>query len=192
MPAISGAYSPCIPHCPPVGNDPTGGSLQFVRLNQLATSAACGPSDSGRRGGARAGRRGLGARPRCRVCICFGFFFSTRSAISPEQKNMPFSAKNIVLKTKTEVPAVVFACLASPAAGLNEIFLHAAGVRSRSPMYTRPSPGGPIPVDVSMTRTSMNSGEYVCLRACVAVEILLKFEVSLRAFQPCAISSELA
>jgi hypothetical protein len=51
------------------------------------------------------------------------FFFPPRGAprgavISPERKNTPFSAKNrpevekLVLKTKTEVPAVVFACLA--------------------------------------------------------------------------------
>jgi hypothetical protein len=39
----------------------------------------------------------------------------------------------------------------------------------------------------------MNFGEYACLRACMtAVVTLLKFEDSLRAFQPCANLSELA
>jgi hypothetical protein len=58
-------------------------------------------------------------------------------------------------------PSVVSAADAPPAAGLNEIFLRAAGVRSRSPMQTRPSPGGPIPVDVSMVRTRLGVRRFV-------------------------------
>jgi hypothetical protein len=42
----------------------------------------------------------------------------------------------------------------------------------------------PIPVGVSMVRTSMDFGECAFARARVTADIILKFEVSLRAFQP--------
>jgi hypothetical protein len=59
---------------PQFGSDPTGESLQFVRLaSQLATSAACGPGDSGRSGGA-GGKEGLrGAPPVPRVYLFLAF-----------------------------------------------------------------------------------------------------------------------
>jgi hypothetical protein len=50
--------------------------------------AACGPGDLDQAGEGPGGdRRGVGARPRCRARIFFGFFFSTRSSRILKSKN---------------------------------------------------------------------------------------------------------
>jgi hypothetical protein len=74
MPAISEAYIlrstahvyRTLPQC---DDDPTGGSLQLVRLKRLPQRHAARATRGGARG-ARGARRGLGARARFRACTC--------------------------------------------------------------------------------------------------------------------------
>ena len=70
------------------------GQDKAASLRLKGPLAASGPGDLGQAGeGPGGGRPGVGAHPRCRARIFFGFFFSTRSSRILKSKNRPFFHK---------------------------------------------------------------------------------------------------